>query len=70
MCIRDRAGFVLSIIGFTSTNPTDDQIFFLISTQGGLVPIMLLIPIAIFYFYNLDREKHRLIQKELNLKKS
>jgi len=49
---------------------SDDQIFFLISTQGGLVPIMLLIPIAIFYFYNLDREKHRLIQKELNLKKS
>ena len=64
------AGFVLSIIGFTSTNPTDDQVFFLISAQGGLVPIMLLIPIAIFYFYNLDREKHRLILEELNLKKS
>tara|TARA_B100000927_G_scaffold277773_1_gene259718 strand:- start:1412 stop:2809 length:1398 start_codon:yes stop_codon:yes gene_type:complete len=63
------AGFVLSIIGFTTTNPTDDQIFFLISTQGGLVPIMLLIPIAIFYFYNLDREKHRLIQEELKLRK-
>ena len=64
------AGFVLSIIGFTSTNPSDDQVFFLISAQGGLVPIMLLIPIAIFYFYNLDREKHRLIQEKLNLKKS
>ena len=64
------AGFVLSIIGFTSTNPSDEQVFFLISAQGGLVPIMLLIPIVIFYFYNLDREKHRLIQEELNLKKS
>ena len=63
------AGFVLSIIGFTSTNPTDSQVFFLISAQGGLVPLMLLIPIVIFYFYNLDREKHRLIQEELNLKR-
>ena len=63
------AGFVLSIIGFTSTNPSDDQVFFLISAQGGLVPIMLLIPIVIFYFYNLDREKHRSIQEELRLRK-
>jgi hypothetical protein len=55
---------------FTFTNLTDDQVFFFISAQGVLVPIMLLIPIGIFYFYNLDREKHRLIQEELNLKKS
>ena len=63
------AGFVLSIIGFTSQILQIIRFSFNIN-QGGLVPIMLLIPIAIFYFYNLDRDKYRLIQKELNLKKS
>ena len=59
------AGLVLSLINFTDTTPTDEQVFSLILTQGGLVPFLLLIPIVIFSLYSLSREQHDKIREQL-----
>ncbi len=63
------AGFILAFINFPtgqSVNPNDEQVFSLILVQGPLGGLLLFIQFFIFYFYELDKNKHEKIMNKLN----
>ena len=51
-------GLVLSYLNYSTDDPTYEQTYSLFFVQGVVGPILLIIPIFIFYFYSLDRKKH------------
>jgi Na+/melibiose symporter-like transporter len=51
-------GLVLSYLNYSTDNPTYEQTYSLFFVQGVIGPTLLIIPIFIFYFYSLDRDKH------------
>ena len=63
------AGLVLKILEYPKDNPTYEQTYSLFFVQGVIGPILLALPLFIFYFYKLDRKKHARIIAELNYSK-
>ena len=62
------AGLVLKILEYPKDDPTFEQTYSLFYVQGVIGPVLLAIPLGIFYFYSLDRKKHQAILKELTIK--
>ena len=60
------AGLVLKIIEYPKDDPTYEQTYSLFFVQGVIGPILLAIPLVIFYFYNLDKKRHQSILKQLD----
>ena len=60
------AGLVLKIVEYPKDNPTYEQTYSLFFVQGVVGPILLAIPLFIFFFYKLDRARHAKIIVELN----
>ena len=52
------AGAVLSFIDYSTESPTNEQTYSLFFVQGVVGPILLIIPIFIFFFYSLDKKRH------------
>lgn len=59
------AGVVLSFIDYSTENPTNEQTYSLFFVQGVVGPILLIIPIFIFFFYSLDKKRHSEIINKL-----
>jgi len=51
-------GLVLSYLNYSTDNPTYEQTYSLFFVQGVVGPVLLIVPIFIFYFYTLDRKRH------------
>ena len=62
------AGVVLSFIDYSTDNPTNEQTYSLFFVQGVVGPILLIIPIFIFFFYSLDKKRHSEITNKLQIK--
>jgi len=62
------AGAVLSFIDYSTESPTNEQTYSLFFVQGVVGPILLIIPIFIFFFYSLDKKRHSEIIKKLQIK--
>lgn len=60
------AGLVLKIVEYPKDNPTYEQTYSLFFVQGVVGPILLALPLFIFFFYKLDRARHAKIIEELN----
>jgi GPH family glycoside/pentoside/hexuronide:cation symporter len=63
-------GLVLSYLNYSTDNPTFEQTYSLFFVQGVVGPTLLIIPIFIFYFYGLDRNKHSEILIKIKQKSS
>ena len=61
------AGAVLSFLNYSTDNPTNEQTYSLFFVQGVVGPILLIIPIFIFFFYTLDKKRHSEIIKKLQI---
>ncbi len=59
------AGLVLKIIEYPKDDPTYEQTYSLFFVQGVIGPILLAIPLMIFYFYKLDKKRHQSILKQI-----
>ena len=59
-------GLVLSYLNYSTDNPTYEQTYSLFFVQGVVGPTLLIIPIFIFYFYDLDRKKHSEVLIKIN----
>ena len=65
------AGLALEFIGFPQGSellPNADQIFSLAMVQGPFVAVLMIIPFGIFSFYNIDRQKHKNILSQLEVR--
>jgi len=65
------AGLALEFIGFPQGSevlPNADQIFNLAMVQGPFVAVMMIIPFGIFSFYKIDRQRHRNILSQLEVR--
>jgi len=65
------AGLALEFIGFPQGSevlPNADQIFNLAMIQGPFVAVMMIIPFGIFSFYKIDRQRHRNILSQLEVR--
>ena len=65
------AGLALEFIGFPQGSevlPNADQIFSLAMVQGPFVAVLMIIPFGIFSFYKIDREKHKNIMSQLEVR--
>jgi GPH family glycoside/pentoside/hexuronide:cation symporter len=62
------AGAVLSFIDYSTESPTNEQTYSLFFVQGVVGPILLIIPIFIFFFYSLDKKRHSEIINKLQIK--
>ena len=51
-------GLVLSYLNYSTDNPTYEQTYSLFFVQGVVGPVLLIVPIFIFYFYTIDRKRH------------
>ena len=63
------AGLVLKIIDYPKDDPTYEQTYSLFFVQGVVGPILLALPLFIFFFYKLDRNRHEIIIAELEASK-
>ena len=63
-------GLVLSYLNYSTDNPTYEQTYALFFVQGVVGPTLLIIPIFIFYFYTLDRDKHSQIVRKIKERSS
>ena len=63
-------GLVLSYLNYSTDNPTYEQTYALFFVQGVVGPTLLIIPIFIFYFYSLDRDKHSQIVRKIKERSS
>ena len=63
------AGLVLKIIDYPKDDPTYEQTYSLFFVQGVVGPILLALPLFIFFFYKLDRKRHEIIIAELEASK-
>ncbi|MFL2722010.1 MAG: MFS transporter [Gammaproteobacteria bacterium] len=61
------AGVVLSFIDYSRDSPTNEQTYSLFFVQGVVGPILLIIPIFIFFFYSLDKKRHSEIINKLQI---
>ena len=61
------AGAVLSFIDYSTESPTNEQTYSLFFVQGVVGPILLIIPIFIFFFYSLDKKRHSEIINKLQI---
>ena len=61
------AGVVLSFIDYSTDSPTNEQTYSLFFVQGVVGPILLIIPIFIFFFYSLDKKRHSEIINKLQI---
>ena len=61
------AGAVLSFIDYSTEIPTNEQTYSLFFVQGVVGPILLIIPIFIFFFYSLDKKRHSEIINKLQI---
>ena len=61
------AGAVLSFIDYPTESPTNEQTYSLFFVQGVVGPILLIIPIFIFFFYSLDKKRHSEIINKLQI---
>ena len=52
-------GITLWIFDISKETPTDDQAYSLFFVQGVVGPILFVIPLLFFYFYTLDRKRHK-----------
>ena len=59
------AGLVLKIIEYPKDDPTYEQTYSLFFVQGVIGPILLAIPLMIFYFYKLDKNRHQSILMQI-----
>ena len=65
------AGLALEFIGFPQGSevlPNDSQIFSLAMVQGPFVAVLMIIPFGIFSFYTIDRQKHKTIMSQLEVR--
>ncbi len=65
------AGLALEFIGFPQGSevlPNDGQIFSLAMVQGPFVAVMMIIPFGIFFFYKIDRQRHKNILSQLEVR--
>ena len=58
-------GITLWIFDISKDTPTDDQAYSLFFVQGVVGPILFVIPLLFFYFYNLDRKRHAEILEKI-----
>jgi Na+/melibiose symporter-like transporter len=63
-------GLVLSYLNYSTDNPTYEQTYALFFVQGVVGPTLLIIPIFIFYFYTLNRDKHSQIVRKIKERNS
>ena len=63
-------GLVLSYLNYSTDNPTYEQTYALFFVQGVVGPTLLIIPIFIFYFYTLNRDKHSQIVRKIKERSS
>ena len=65
------AGLALEFIGFPQGSevlPNDGQIFSLAMVQGPFVAVLMIIPFGIFSLYTIDRQKHKTIMSQLEVR--
>tara|TARA_B100001250_G_scaffold26698_2_gene22018 strand:+ start:241 stop:1665 length:1425 start_codon:yes stop_codon:yes gene_type:complete len=65
------AGLALEFIDFPQGSevfPNPDQIFNLAMVQGPFVAVLMIIPFGIFSFYNINRQKHKSILSQLEVR--
>ena len=58
-------GLVLSYLSYPKDDPSYEQTYSLFFVQGVVGPILLIIPLFIFYFYRLSKNKHNKILEAL-----
>jgi GPH family glycoside/pentoside/hexuronide:cation symporter len=58
-------GLVLSYLSYPKDSPSYEQTYSLFFVQGVVGPILLIIPLFIFYFYGLSKNKHKKILEAL-----
>ena len=58
-------GLVLSYLSYPKDDPSYEQTYSLFFVQGVVGPILLIIPLFIFYFYGLTKNKHNKILEAL-----
>jgi|TARA_E500000178_G_scaffold329229_1_gene359939 GPH family glycoside/pentoside/hexuronide:cation symporter len=63
------AGQVLNYINFDRSNNTPEQAYTLAIIQGPVVTLLFMIPLIIFLFYRLTKERHTSILRKLDIKK-
>jgi Na+/melibiose symporter-like transporter len=59
------SGIVLSYLSYPKDDPSYEQTYSLFFVQGVVGPVLLFIPMFIFYFYSLTKTKHNKIIEAL-----